>query len=130
MLQSKDWIDQSKFDSFSKIFSCKSENDILAEIFFLISNLYSSQEDYNESNFYLNISNFLNPKFKFNLTLASENYYLLNKNAELKKILKKFNENDGIYYWYKIKKEFEILKKIEGKDNSLTFLNSKIKNLK
>ncbi len=130
MLQSKDWIDQSKFDSFSKIFSCKSENDILAEIFFLISNLYSSQEDYNESNFYLNISNFLNPKFKFNLTLASENYYLLNKNAELKKILKKFNENDGIYYWYKIKKEFEILKKIEGKDNSLTFLNSKIKKLK
>ena len=38
ILQSKNWIDQSKFDKFSNIFSCKSENDILAEIFFLISN--------------------------------------------------------------------------------------------
>ena len=34
ILQSKNWIDQSKFDNFSKIFSCKSETDILAEIFF------------------------------------------------------------------------------------------------
>ena len=33
------------------------------------------------SNFYLNISNYLNPKFKFNLSLASENFYLIN-NAE------------------------------------------------
>ena len=62
ILQSKEWIDQSKFDQFSKIFSCKSENDILAEILFLVSNLYSSQEDYNTSNFYINISNYLNPK--------------------------------------------------------------------
>ncbi len=130
ILQSKNWIDQSKFDNFSKIFSCKSENDILAEIFFLISNLYSSQEDYDMSNFYLNISNFFNPKFKFNLSLAAENYYFMVKDSELKKVLKNFNDKDGIYYWYRIKKEFEILKENEGKDKSLTFLNSKIKNLK
>ena len=34
ILQSKYWIDQSKFDNFSKIFSCKSETDVLAEMFF------------------------------------------------------------------------------------------------
>ena len=130
ILQSKDWIDQSNFDNFSKIFSCKSENDILAEIFFLISNLYSSQEDYVMSNFYLNISNYLNPKFKFNLSLASENYYLMKKDLELKKVLKNFDDQDGIYYWYKIKKEFEILKEDEGQEKSLAYLNSKIKNLK
>jgi len=129
ILQSKSWIDQSKFDNFFKIFSCKSETDILAEIFFLISNLYSSQEDYDMSNFYLNISNYLNPKFKFNLSLAAENYYLMNKNAKVKKILKKFNNKDDIYYWYRIKKEFNILKETEGKEKSLNFLNSKIKNL-
>ena len=28
------------------------------------------------SNFYLNLSNFLNPKFIFNLSLVAENYYL------------------------------------------------------
>ncbi len=130
ILQSKDWINQSKFKNFSEIFSCKSENDILAEIFFLLSNLYSSKEDYTASNFYLNISNFLNPKFKFNLSLASENYYLMNKNKELKNILKNFDDKDGIYYWYRVKKEFEILKEKEGKEISLNFLNSKIKKLK
>ena len=130
ILQSKNWIDLSKFDNFSKIFSCKSETDILAEIFFLISNLYSSQEEYGMSNFYLYISNYLNPKFKFNLSLAAENYYLMNKEAKVKKVLKKFNDNDGFYYWYRIKKEFNILKEEQGKEKSLTFLNSKIKNLK
>tara|TARA_B100000029_G_scaffold177444_1_gene174786 strand:+ start:1455 stop:3140 length:1686 start_codon:yes stop_codon:yes gene_type:complete len=130
ILQSKNWIDQSKFENFTNIFSCKSESDILAEIFFLIANLYSSQEDYDMSNFYLNISNYLNPKFKFNLSLAAENYYLLNKDKKVKKILKNFNDKDSIYYWYRIKKEFEILKKEQGKEKSLTYLNSKIKNLK
>ena len=130
ILQSKNWIDQSKFDNFSKIFSCKSETDILAEIFFLISNLYSSQEDYDMSNFFLYISNYLNPKFKFNLSLAAENYYLMNKDTKAKRILKKFNDKDGVYYWYRIKKEFNILKEEQGKESSLNFLNSKIKNLK
>ena len=130
ILQTKHWIDQSKFDNFSKIFSCKSETDVLAEIFFLISNLYSSQEDYDNSNFYLYISNYLNPKFKFNLSLAVENYYLMNKNEKVREVLKKFNEKDGIYYWYRIKQEFNILKEEQGKQRSLTFLNTKIKNLK
>ena len=129
ILQSKAWVDQLKFENFSNIFSCKSENDILAEIFFLISNLYSAQEDYDMSNFYLNISNYLNPRFKFNLSLASENYYLMNKDTDLKKVLKNFSEEDGIYYWYSVKKEFEIIKEIEGKDSSLIFLNKKVKKL-
>ena len=130
ILQSKSWLDQSKFDNFSSIFSCKSEQDILAEIFFLISNLYSSQENYNMSNYYLNISNYLNPKFKFNLSLAAENYYLMNKYTQVKKVLKEFNDKDSIYYWYRIKKEFDILKELEGKKSSLKFLNKKIRSLK
>ena len=130
ILQSKNWIEENNFDSFSKIFSCKSENDILAEIFFLISNLYSSQEDYNMSNYYLNISNYLNPKFKFNLSLAIENYSLMNKDVEIKKVLKNFDSKDDIYYWYRIKKEFEILKEVDGEKKSLNFLNSKFEKLK
>ncbi len=130
ILQSKDWVEKNNYNNFSKIFSCKSENDILAEIFFLISNLYSSQEDYEMSNFYLGISNYLNPKFKFNLSLKSENFYLMKKDLEMKKILKNFGDKDGIYYWYRIKKEFEILKENEGKEKSLSFLNLKLKNLK
>ena len=129
ILQTKNWMEENNFNKFSKIFSCKSESDILSEIFFLISNLYSSQEDYQMSNFYLGISNYLNPKFKFNLSLASENFYLMNKDKELKKVLNNFDKNDGMYYWYKIKKEFEILKETQGEEQSLSFLNSKLKNL-
>ncbi len=130
ILQSKNWIDQNKFEEFSKIFSCQSENDILAEIFFLISNLYSSQEEYETSNFYLNISNYFNPKFKFNLSLTVENYFQMNKYEEAKKILKNFDKKEEIYYWYRIKKEFEISNEKQAKEKSLSLLTLKIKNLK
>ena len=79
--QAKNWIDKSNYDVFNNFFSCKSENDILAEFFFLIGSLYSSQEDYAKSNFYINISNYLNPKFYFNLTHLISNY-IENKNYE------------------------------------------------
>jgi len=130
ILQSKNWIDQNKFEEFSKIFSCQSENDIIAEIFFLISNLYSSQEEYEMSNFYLNIANYFNPKFKFNLSLTVENYFQMNKYEEVKNILKNFDKKDEIYYWYRVKKEFEISNEKQAKGESLSLLTLKTKNLK
>ena len=45
----------------------------------------------------------------------------MNKDAKAKKVLKKFSDKDGIYYWYRIKKEFNILKEAEGKEKSLIF---------
>ena len=63
------------------------------------------------SNFYLNISNYLNPKFTFNLSLASENYYLMNKDKELEKTLKNFDEKMVFIIGIELKKEFEILKR-------------------
>ena len=129
ILQSKNWIDQNKFEEFSKIFSCQSENDILAEIFFLISNLYSSQEEYEMSNFYLNISNYFNPKFKFNLSLTVENYFQMNKYEEAKKILKNFDKKKKFTIGIELK-EFEISNEKQAKEKSLSLLTLKIKNLK
>ena len=40
-----------------------------------------------KSNFYLNISHYLNPKFKFNLSLLAENYYLNKDYTKTLKIL-------------------------------------------
>ena len=74
ILQTKNWIEADQFIKISSIFSCKKETDILGEFFYLIASLYSSEESYAKSNFYLKISNFLNPKFKFNLTLISEKF--------------------------------------------------------
>ena len=128
--QGKKWIDEQKLEEFKKIFSCSNTNDIVSEFFFLVSNLYSSQEDYEKSNFYLNISYYLNPKFKFNLSLLAENHYLTNNYTKTLKILESFNKNDEFYYWFKIKKEAQIIYKKENKDKSLDFINSNFKKIK
>ena len=69
--QGKSWIENNKFNEFSKVFSCSNQNDVVGEFLFLMSNLYSSQNEFKKSNFYLSLSNYLNPKFVFNLSLVS-----------------------------------------------------------
>ena len=96
--QAKKWIEDKKYKKFNKYFSCKNENDLLSEFFYLISNLFSTQEMFEKSNFYLSISNYLNQKFYFNLSLLAENYYLNNNFDLAKKTLSKFDDQDRIYY--------------------------------
>ena len=124
------WIENNEYNKFNNHFSCKNENDLLAEFFFLISNLYSSQDQFMESNFYLNISNYLNPKFYFNLSLLAENYHL-NDNFELsKRILKKFKKEDEIYYWFKIKKNTLFLIEQKNEKEAINYFEKKIFNFK
>ena len=130
LIQTKKWIDDKKLNSFENYFSCQNENDLLAEFFFLISNIYSSQDMYNESNFYLNISSFLNPKFYFNLILIADNYYLNSDYDLARDVLKNFNYKDEIYHWYRIKKTSEIIYKESNQDKSLDYLEKKIKDFK
>jgi len=128
--QSKKWIDNENYKKFSKHFSCQNENDLLSEFFFLISNLYSSQNIIETSNFYLSVSNYLNPKFYFNLSLLAENYYD-NDNFEIsRKILEKFSSEDEIYFWYKIKKIAQIISEQENDDKSLKYIEDNISDLK
>ena len=54
--QGKSWIERSEYKEFSKVFSCSNRNDIVGEFLFLISNLYSSQNKFEKSNFYLSLS--------------------------------------------------------------------------
>ena len=128
--QGKKWIDDQKSEEFKKLFSCSNTTDIISEFFFLVANLFSSQESYEKSNFYLNISHHLNPKFKFNLSLLAKNYYLNKDYAKTLKILESFNKNDEFYYWFKLKKEAQIISKKQNKDKSLDFINSNFKKIK
>ena len=128
--QGKKWIEDQKLEKFEKIFSCGNTTDILGEFFFLVSNLYSSQNNYENSNFYLNISHYLNPKFKFNLSLLAENYYLNKDYVKTLKILESFNKKDEFYYWFKLKKEAQIISRKQGKDKSLDFINLNFKKIK
>ena len=128
--QGKKWIEDKKLGKFKKIFSCNNPTDIMSEFFFLVSNLYSSQNNYEISNFYLNISYYLNPKFKFNLSLLAENYYLNKDYTKTLKILESFNKKDEFYYWFKLKKEAQIISKKKDKDKSLDFINLNFKKIK
>ena len=129
LTQTKSWLDKNKIKDFNKIFSCKNHNDVVGEFLFLISNLYSSQDDIEKSNFYLNLSSYLNPKFKFNLTLLAENFYLNNEYKKVKTVLKQFDKKDEFYYWFRVKKEAQIIIKEQGYDDGINFISAKFNNI-
>ncbi len=120
--QGKSWIDNGNLQKFKEVFSCKNHNDLIAEFLFLISNLYSAQDNYEMSNFYLNLSNFLNPRFIFNLSLVAENHYFNKDYEKAKKVLKKFKKDDDFYYWFRLKKEAQIISAQRNNQESLNFI--------
>ena len=122
--QGKSWIQNHNTEKLTSVFSCKNSNDVIGEFLFLISNLYSSQDNFEKSNFYLNLSNFLNPKFVFNLSLVVENQYLNEEYKKAKKILKKFKKEDDFYYWFRVKKEAQIIAKQRNKKESLNYITA------
>ena len=123
--QAKKWIDKENYDDFKSIFSCKNSNDIIGEFLFIISNLYSAEDQINKSNFYFNLSNFLNPKFKFNFTLLIDNYFQKEEFTKAKKTLKNFNKKNEIYYWYRLKKNAQIIGKENDKNKSFEYIKDK-----
>ncbi len=128
--QIKDWIDNAEYKKFESHFSCSNENDILAEIFYLIANLFSTQNIYDQSNFYLRISEYLNPKFYFNQSLLAENYYLNNNNNQATKILEKFKKKDKLYFWYKTKKIGRILSEDNSEEEAIKYINKNFNSIK
>ena len=125
LTQSKSWVEKNQFKEFNKIFSCNNHNDIISEFLFLISNLYSSQDDFEKSNFYLNLSNYLNPKFVLNSSLVVENFYLNQEYEKVKKVLKNFDKKYEFYYWFKVKKETQIIINENGYEKGIDYIRSK-----
>ena len=128
--QGKSWIEKGNFEKFNQVFSCQNHNHNLSEFLFLISNLYSSQENFERSNFYLYLSNFLNPKFIYNFSLVFENYYLNEDYEKAKKILKNFKKEDNFYYWNRKKKEAQIISIKKNRNESLKYIVSEFKKIK
>ncbi len=128
--QGKSWIESNELNKFSEVFSCKNHNDVLGEFLFLVSNLYSSQNEFEKSNFYLSLSNYLNPKFIFNLSLVAENLYFNGNYEKSKTILKNFDKDQDFYYWYRSKKEAQIISKTRNKKESLNYITSKFEKIK
>ena len=121
--QIKYWSKNSKYEEINNLFSCNSEKDLIAEFFYLIASLYSSQGQYFGINFYLILSDYLNPKFYPNSALLIENY-VDNKRYKLaKKELGKITKKNLLFDWFKIKKKASIIEAEEEEEqNALKFV--------
>ena len=128
--QIKYWSKNSEYGEINNLFSCNSEKDLIAEFFYLIASLYSSQGQYFESNFYLILSDYLNPKFYPNSALLIENY-VDNKRYKLaKKELGKITKKNLLFDWFKIKKKASIIEAEEEEQNALKFVKKNYELLK
>ena len=128
--QIKYWSKNSEYEEINNLFSCNSEKDLIAEFFYLIASLYSSQGQYFESNFYLILSDYLNPKFYPNSALLIENY-VDNKRYKLaKKELGKITKKNLLFDWFKIKKKASIIEAEEEEQNALKFVKKNYELLK
>ena len=108
-------------------FSCKNSSDIMGEMLFVFGNALSSQGDYTLSNFYINLAKFLNPNFKSYDTLLAENFLILKRHDDAKKIYKKISKLGSVYKWHSAKKIAEMMDK-EDKD-SINFLSKVYKEI-
>ena len=106
------------------LFNCKSPTDSIAEFFYVIANLYASEEDYKLSNFYLKISLILNKKFIPNKALLAENYYNQKKNVLSKNIYESLKSIGPKYNWYASTRIAWILKDLKGKEYSIKNLEN------
>ena len=127
--QSKLWLEQNKIGKIKDVFDCKNINNLTSEFLYLFANLYSSEENYTLSNFYLNLSLFLNPNFIFNKALLGENYFYLGDYKSAKKIFLSFDSNYPIYEWYAYKRIVFIIRELEDKKSAVNYLTKKFKKI-
>ena len=110
-------------------FDCKKREHVIAEILYITANALSSQSIYPLSNFYLNLSKYLNKDFHAFDTLIAENFYQVN---DLEKAKKKYEQlmNNGIAFkWYSAKQIARILVQEEKKKESIKILKNSYKEL-
>ena len=116
-------LDLEKTRVFSNQFDCKNLTDVIAEIFYVVSNALAAQNKYIPSNFYLNLAKYLNPDFTSYDTLYAENLFLIQEYEEAKNIYVKIKKKGAVYNWYASKQITSILIKQDKKKEA-------IKNLK
>ena len=128
--QSKFWIQNSEFKKIKNLFSCQKENNLLSEFLYLISNLFSVSQEYEKSNFYGYLSNYLNPDFNFNNIQIIENYFDTNKLDTAKILLKQIDDKDQIFHWFKLKKLSQVISEDKNDEEALVYIEEKFNNYK
>ena len=110
-------------------FDCKKKQHIVAEILYITANALSSQSIYPLSNFYLNLSKYLNKEFLAFDTLMAENLYKINDLSGAKNIYKKLTNYGDAFKWYSNKQISRILIQEKKKDKSIKLLSKSFNDL-
>ena len=126
--QMKDDMESKKIKHFSNKFDCENLSNIIAELFYIISNVTSTQNMYSISNFYLSLAKFLNPNFISFDTLLAENYYMIDKYDESIQVYKRIRNKGNIYNWYASKQIASILVEQKKNPQGLNFLKKSFNN--
>ena len=122
--QAENFILAGNSDRIKKFFNCRNPKDAIAEIFYVMANLYSTQKKYHLSNFYLEISLFLNNKFAPNKILLAENFFYQKKYEFSKKTYNSLKSIGPVYSWYASISLATIASHMEGKEYSTSNLEN------
>ena len=128
--ESEFFLKKRKSKKIKSFFNCKKPSHNLAEFFYVIANLYASEESYRLSNFYLKISEFLNDNFLPNKALLAENFYYQKKYNLSKKVYEEIKPIGPTYSWYASKSISSILLKEKGKEFSVKNLEKEFNFIK
>ena len=110
-------------------FSCSDKNNIVAEFLYIAANALSTQLFFQKSNFYLNLSKFLNKDFHSFNTLLAENFYKIEDLTSAKKIYEKLKDNGSAFKWYSNKQIARILIQQNKKNAAIDLLTNSYNDL-
>jgi len=120
--QTENFISKNNLKKIRQFFDCKKPKHNIAEIFYIIANLYSSEKNYQMSNFYLKLSLFLNKKFTPNKTLLAENLFYQKKYENSKKIYNSLKSIGSVYSWHASQNVATILSVTSDNESSISHL--------
>ena len=116
-------LSQLKFNlnnkKYKNNFNCQNLSDVVAELFYITANALSSQQIYTISNFYLNLSKYLNHSFYSFDTQLAENFYNIDDFSQAKKIYKELSKHGEAFLWYSAKQNAKIFIKENQKEKAL-----------
>ena len=103
-------------------FDFKKETHVIAEILYIVANAFSSQSIYSASNFYLNLSKYLNKDFHAFDTLMAENFYNIDDLVNSKKIYESLEKYGSAFKRFSNKQISRILVKEEKEKQAIKLL--------
>ena len=120
-------LNQYKIDLSEKknisLFDCNQKEHVVAEILYIAANALSSQSIYSQSNFFLNLSKYLNEDFISYDSLLAENFYMTGDFEKAKQIYTRLNKYGEAFHWYSSKQLAKIFIKEENKSKAIKLLD-------